>query len=218
MSTVDIGKIKRAARLARRASGTPITAYLNGEARKNGFHTWDNFLRAQEGIGSPPVLNPLAGAPVPTDMNPHRKLMVLALNELLARGLVSLSGRDEDHGHLITELAGESSVVIWHGISGDELTLAVWWKYDHTRHPQANLEGNYREEFLTTEPLAKQQHYPKFVGVTVSGWLERKTGKYLQGSGRDHLMTYTRRGERKVLETLPNPVPLGYSTEGRFFR
>ncbi len=211
--TLNLTKIKRDARAARRSAGTPITRYLNDIARQHGYHTWDNLVRAQ------PAPLPLArAAATGTDMHPHRKLMVLGLNAALDAGLVSLDGKDEPYGHLITQLAGETSVVRWNGISGDELSLAVWWKYDHSHHPQANLKDNARERFHFDEPLAKRQHFPRFVGVVVGGWLERLTGRHLQGHGGDHLTTYTRRGERQSLEALPNPVPRGYLAEGRFFR
>jgi len=94
----------------------------------------------------------------------------------------------------------------------------VWWKYDHSRHPQAELGGSSREQFKTSLPLAKKQHYPKFVGVTVSGWLERKTGKHLQGKGQKGLFdVYTRRGEKEILKSLSDPSPSGFKAEGKFF-
>jgi hypothetical protein len=214
MSLFNISKIKLEARSARRTTGVTISAYLNAFARNQGFHTWDSLLRAQ-------TIKMTASSEVlvaKTNMDPCRKLMVLGLNRLLGNGLVTLDGKDEPSGHFITELAGETSVIIWHGISGDELSLAVWWKYDHAKHPQANLEGNEREQFHTSQPLAKRHHYPKFVGVIVSGWLERKTGKHLQGHDRDYLTTYMRRGERDILAVVPNPIPAGFLPEGRFFR
>lgn len=151
-----LNKIKREARAARRSEGIPITRYLNDIACQHGYHTWDNLLRAQPAPRSRDAMPAVAMA---TDMHPHRKLMVLGLNAALEAGLVSLDGKGELYGHLITQLAGETSVVRWNGISGDELSLAVWWKYDHSCHPQANLEDNARERFYFDEPLAKRQHF-----------------------------------------------------------
>ncbi len=151
-------------------------------------------------------------------MNGYRKLLVLAINELVKRKLISLDGDDEKGGHVITDIAGENTVIAWHGIGFQELRVSVWWKYDHSRHPQANMTGPYREEFRTTRPLAKRKYYPNFVGVTVSGWVERKTGKHLQGHGHDRLFDiYTRRGEKKNLEALPDSIPNDFKTEGQFF-
>ena len=154
-------------------------------------------------------------------MDNLRKLLVLATNDLLERGLLSLDGKgvdqSDDRGHVSTELAGEPAIVMWQDAGFEEDRISVWWKYDHAQHPQANLEGNSREEFLTASPLAKSAAYPKFVGVVASAWLERKKGKYLQGKGRNHLFEiYVRRGEKGVLDAIPNPVPHGFQAEGRF--
>lgn len=152
-------------------------------------------------------------------MNTHRKLIVLGLNEALRQGVISLSPTDrEESGHLFVQIAGHPSVVLWSSISYGELRVSVWWKYDHSQHPQANKLGNARESFKTSRPLAKSQHYPKFVGATVSAWLERKTGAFIQGRGSSGLFdTYTRRGEGAVLEALPAPLPQGFAVEGKFF-
>jgi len=151
-------------------------------------------------------------------MDSHRKLLVLATNELLKRNLISLDSEEDARGHVMATIAGENAVIMWRGIGWGELEISVWWKYDHAHHPQANLEGNAREEFKTSSPLAKRQHYPKFVGVTVSGWIERKTTKHLQGKKHDSLFAvYTRRGEKETLDALPDPIPDGFKAEGKFF-
>lgn len=155
-----------------------------------------------------------------SDLNPFRKLLVLGLNEVLDKQLLSLDwdGKsDEPRGHLRTKLAGYDSVITWTGISCGEIRFSVWWKYDHDRHPQANLTGNSRESFIGTAPLAKRVHYPKFVGVVCGAWLERKDGKYLQGRGsRGLLKPYSRKGEIEHLKGIPNPVPNGFAAEGKF--
>lgn len=109
-------------------------------------------------------------------------------------------------------------MVRWHAISCGELQLSVWWKYDHSQRPQANLEGNQCESFNGSQPLAKPQHFPKIIGAAASGWIERQTGKYLQGRGKEGLFDlYTRRGELQHLEMLPVPTPSGFSAEGKYF-
>ena len=101
-------------------------------------------------------------------------------------------------------------------MSGD--TISVWWKYDHSKHPQANFAGSSKEEFSGSLPLAKRKHYPKFVGVTVSAWIERQKGPHIQGKGRKHLFDiYTRTGEKNALSALPDEDPIGYAAEGTFF-
>ncbi|MET0116417.1 MAG: hypothetical protein ABW090_03230 [Sedimenticola sp.] len=155
-----------------------------------------------------------------TKMNPYRKLLILGLNELIKRGLLSLSwdGQStEKTSHIETVIAGQNAIVSWSDAGFGEVRISVWWKYDHSKHPQANLSGNAREEFQTPSPLAKRSHYPKFVGVVCSAWLERDQGKYLQGYGNDHLFElYTRRGELEFLRNISDPEPIGYEPEGRF--
>lgn len=158
--------------------------------------------------------------PVRTNMNPYRKLLVLGLNEILEQGLLSLEWDGKSHeetAHIETSIAGHNTIITWTGIGHGEIRLSIWWKYDHSKHPQANLTGNSRESFSGSRPLAKRLHYPKFVGVVCSTWLERKDGKYLQGEGnRSIFECYTRKGELQFLKNMPNPQPLGYAPEGRF--
>ncbi|GGB82838.1 hypothetical protein [Glycocaulis alkaliphilus] len=151
-----------------------------------------------------------------------RKLLVHGVNEALAAQRFSLappteSGCDEE-GHIQVKIAGRNCVVLWSGISYGELRVSVWWNYEHSNHPQANLKGNARESFNLSQPLAKKSAYPNFVGATVSGWLERKTGPHLQGKGRTGLFdTYVRRGEAEYLRALSEPSPAGFAAEGKFF-
>lgn len=156
-------------------------------------------------------------------MYPHRKLLIVGINELLSRDLITLETKESDiekqndKGHIFVEIAGHPSVILWEDIGFDEFRVSVWWKYNHDKHPQANLAGNARENFRTSEPLAKRSQYRNFVGVTVSGWLERRTGKYLMGKGRRGLTgLYTRKDDKLELEKLPIPKPNGYLPEGKF--
>ena len=85
-------------------------------------------------------------------MNPYRKLLVLGLNTLLQQNLLSLhwdKGK-KDNGHHFCALAGEPSVISWNDAGFGEVRIAVWWKYDHSKHPQANASGDHKEQFLTS--------------------------------------------------------------------
>lgn len=214
----QIDRIKRAAREARRKHGTSPTAYLNEFARQNGFHTWDSLLAHQRALPQRPSTGPLpSAAPPQGSMHPLRKLLVLGVSELVARGAISLHGGEEPASHLHTVLADRKSVILWRGIGFDELEVSVWWDYNHGAHPQANLEGDYREQFRTSTPLAKRATYPRFVGAIVSGWLERSTGKYLMGAGGERLFErYIRRKDRAALLQLPVPEARGFGSEGKF--
>lgn len=146
-----------------------------------------------------------------------RKLLVLGLNHLLDRGLLSLDGTGGERGHCEAVIAGRPSMILWSDAGFQELRLSVWWSYDHSRHPQANLQGNSREEFQTSQPLAKSHRYREFVGATVSAWVERERGKYLQGRAATHLFDlYLRQDSKGVLEDIDDPVPKGFATEGKF--
>lgn len=162
-------------------------------------------------------------------MTPLHKLAVMAVNELLDRNAITLdvpatgdqSGGET--GHIYTQLAGKPGVIIWRDIGHGELCISVWWDYDQSKHPQAYPElpdgAPTKECFTTSSPLAKRQHYPKFVGVTLSFWFERKTGKWIQchnGTFTGHDM-YIRRGMLSALKALPTVTPKGFKATGRFF-
>jgi hypothetical protein len=159
-------------------------------------------------------------------MDSHRKILIYGINELLSRKLITLNPPGEyssafeenEKGHHFVDLLNYPSVILWSNVGFQELRVSVWWKYDHSLHPQAELTGNAKENFLTAQPLAKRQHYKKFVGVTVSGWLERKDSKHLQGKQREALFDiYTRAGEKDEMEKFPIPKPAGYKAEGQFY-
>lgn len=146
-----------------------------------------------------------------------RKLLVLGLNHLVDRRLLSLNGTGGEGGHCEVEIAGRRSMILWEDIGFQELRISVWWDYDHSRHPQANLQGNSREGFRTSQPLAKRHRYREFVGATVSGWIERKSGKYLMGRGSKGLVdVYLRQDAKATLDGIPNPEPNGFEVEGKF--
>lgn len=154
-------------------------------------------------------------------MNVHRKLLILAINQLLEKGMIRFDYTEEESrgegGYITTSIAGETSIINWDPIGSGELRISVWWKFDIGKHPQANLSGAQKEQFRGASPLAKSQHYPKFVGATASGWLERQSGHYLMGKGSESIFEkYLRKGEKPVLEMLPTPVPNGYKAEGKF--
>ncbi|WP_285295554.1 hypothetical protein [Aureimonas altamirensis] len=156
-------------------------------------------------------------------MNNFRKLLVLGLNEALGRDLLTLEAPRSDaptneDSHAMFEIAGFPSVFLWSSISVGELRISVWWDYDHSNHPQADSPGNSKETFSLSQPLAKRNKYPKFVGATASAWLERKTGKHLQGEGKQGVFhTYLRADMKERLRSMPAPTPIGYQAEGQFF-
>lgn len=156
-------------------------------------------------------------------LDPYRNLLVAGVNELLKRKLISINSPENLHandekGHIFAEVFGYQSVIRWRDIGFGELEISVWWKYDHDRHPQAELAGRSRESFNSTSPLARRELYKNFIGVTITGWLERKKGKHLMGKGTERFVdVYTRKGEKSELEKMPSQKPLGFEAEGKFY-
>ncbi|NPA10356.1 MAG: hypothetical protein GXO46_15380 [Chlorobi bacterium] len=215
--------IKRIAKSIKKNQNISHHEALELASKQNGFHSWKHFQNLLNKSDVPSLVYEMTEIKELTlkTKNPYRNLLIAGLNELLKQNKDLLQfdkNKKEDEGYIFVNLFGFQSVVIWREISFGEISLAVWWKYDHSRHPQANLTGNARENFRDTSPLASKTEYKKFVGVVVHGWVERATGKYIQGSGGDSIIRdYVRRGEKAELEKLPTVQPNGFQAEGLFF-
>lgn len=223
------GHLKRHAKKIKKEQNITHTQALDIAAREAGFTNFKNFQNSQlkksvlkkgNVVQVPqkifqPVLSKI--------LNPYRNLLVAGVNHLLKNKLITLEdsttkNERDNQGYDFTEIFGFPSVVKWRDIGFGELEISIWWKYDHSKHPQAELEGNRRENFNNTTPLARKEHYKNFVGITASGWLERKEGKHLMGKDRERLIgIYTRKGEKSALEKMPLQVPLGFEAEGKFY-
>ena len=154
--------------------------------------------------------------------DPYRNLLVAAINKLIEEKHISLAfegtNQREDEGHVFIELFNQNSVIIWRDIGFGELQISVWWKYNNDKHPQVDLEGECKENFRLTKPLARKRFYREFVGVVVSCWLERKDSKHIQGKNREHIsIHYSRRRELESLKELPEQKPKGYEVSGKFY-
>lgn len=208
--------IKRQAKSIKKKEGITHLQALDRSAFLCGYHNWAHFLNKDKQSSSSTLRNYKQS----NTMNPYRKLLVAGINELLDKGQISLDGKDDNFsqsGHIITNLFGYATAIMWTDIGFEELRVSVWWKYNHSLHLQANHTGNSREDFTLEKPLAKRQHYKKFVGVVASGWLERKDGKYIQGEkNRAIFEIYTRKGEKEALEAIHDPLPRGFNSEGKF--
>lgn len=151
-------------------------------------------------------------------MDIFRKLLVLGLSEAVRKGPLHLQmpncGVPNGDPQIVNvDILGKPSLFIWNEIDALEVRIAVWWDYDHFSNPVSN-----QEPFFGAGPLAHKRQYPNFVGATASGWLERKAGLYIQGFGRDGIIhTYLRRDMREMLVEMPDPQPLGFQPEGRFY-
>lgn len=220
----NVEYLKRLAKTIKKQQNVPYYQSLDLVAVNIGFTNWKNFLHNKNEKSSnlqfkdEDVIQTVSEI---EKINPYRNLLVAAVNALVAGKHISLYpnsiNSEQENGHIFHSLLGEPSVILWSNRGFDELLISVWWKYDHSKHPQANLEGDAKESFNLREPLAKKQHYKKFVGVVTSCWLERRNGKYLQGENQDYIaVIYTRKGELAKLKEIPAQKPNGYKSYGPF--
>jgi len=222
-SGISITQAKKdAKKLKKQNSGLSHSQALEFILLQNGFNGgWNKFMSKTKSQTQH------AGS-----RDPHRNLLVLAINYLVENSLISLetpddyqdrqldpTGESRERGHVITTIAGRNTVICWADIGHEELRVSVWWDYDHSKHPQANNIGSYKERFQTASPLAKRSKFKNFVGVVCSGWLERQEGKYLQGRMRKNLFQiYTRKENLEPLKKIQTTKSLGYYSEGNFHR
>jgi len=147
----------------------------------------------------------------------HLKLLVEAINILLDRSMINWSPlhlSPPAHGHIIVELAGHPSAIVWHDVGYGELSISVWWQFDFEAYLRRKP---LQASFATTLPTASRTKYPKLVGATASLWLERKSGLFIQGSPARLFDVYTRKGLEKELSELPLVEPKGFKTSGPFY-
>ncbi|KKX49782.1 hypothetical protein [Sphingobacterium sp. IITKGP-BTPF85] len=209
--------IKRQAKKIKKQENISHVQALDKASINAGFKNWKHFLNASKNLEQD--ISQTKPATI-QKVNPYRNLLISAINTLLDKRIISLNGKssDSENGHIFVELFGYPSVILWQDIGFDELRISVWWKYNHELHPQANLTGNARENFNGSSPLANRIHYKKFVGVIASGWLERSTGKYLQGKNREAIFdVYTRKGEKDELEKQSLQKPKAFGIEGKVY-
>jgi hypothetical protein len=218
--------IKRQAKTIAKEQNIPHHNALDNAAVAAGFNNWQHLVNTSknsiEHDSGTTTINHIPDVKTwqhSKKINPHRNLLVAAVNELLTNNLISLdeNAAQDDKGFHFCTIFNFPSVVMWQDISFGELRISVWWNYDHSKHPQANLTGNSRENFNCTSPLAKRSQYKEFVGVTATGWLERQTGKFLQGKDRRAIFDiYTRSTEKEILANLPVQQPNGFEVDGKF--
>lgn len=220
----NVEYLKRLAKTIKKQQNITHHQSLDTVAINIGFSNWKHFLqKAKENSNNPLSEENISIKPLSENekLNPYRNLLVAAVNQLIDGKYISLNpinvNPEQENGHVFLNLFGQPSVILWSNRGFDELLISVWWKYDHSNHPQANLEGNSKENFNLPSPLAKRQHYKKFVGVVASCWLERRTGKYLQGENQEYISNiYTRKGELENLKEIPIQKTKGYKTSGPF--
>lgn len=146
--------IKRQAKRIKKQEGITYLQALDKASSNAGFNNWKHFINSikDTSLSKPKRtknvletnLSSTKATTTPKLVNPYRNLLVLAINTLLDKHLISIDGQssDNENGHIFVELFGYPSVILWQNIGFDELRISVWWKYNHELHPQANLTGN----------------------------------------------------------------------------
>lgn len=223
--------VKRQAKKIKKEQDITHIQALDLAAMKAGFANFKNFQNNLK-TGNASNRNSKDDKVISKDRNPflqkkvldpYRNLLVAGINELLKNKLISLESSENKHtndekGHFFADVLGFPSVVKWRDISFGELEISVWWKYDHSKHPQAEHTGRSRENFNNTSPLARRELFKNFVGVTVTGWFERDKGKHLMGENRECFVDiYTRKGEKSALEKIPTQLASGFAPEGKLY-
>jgi hypothetical protein len=218
--------LKRQAKKIKRQEQIPYLQALDKASKEAGFSSYRHFVNQSKvnTIGTEAntkklKLNKREGIDLSESVkfNPYRNLLVAGINELIRQKNILQVTKDMADGYLMVNLFGFPSVVLWQDIGFEELRISVWWKYDHAKHPHANLKGSAIENFKGSSPLSKRHNYKKFVGVILSGWLERNEGKYLQGTNNKSIFDrYIRRGENRELLMLPLQKPNGFEIDGKF--
>lgn len=145
-----------------------------------------------------------------------RNVLVGGTNALVRSDQIGLSYNpklEAENGYLKETLLGKLCVVSWNGIGSGELRISVWFDYKEEFHL-------YPSDYNSPRPIPKRCPLYKVVSACASGWLERKTGKFLQGVGVNdlHPKSYLSYEGELYLSQQPMLKPEGFEASGRFFR
>jgi hypothetical protein len=135
-------------------------------------------------------------------MHHFRKLLIAGTNELLKNHSIDLDhtkNEREENGYIKTTIFDRHSIVLWQHIKCNEIQVSIWWDYNHQAHPQADAEGDCREQFRSMQPLCRPKYFPRVIAASCTGYLEREEGKYLQGKDKQGILEpYLRKGEKDI--------------------
>jgi len=212
----NVDYLKRLAKKIKKEQNITHHQSLDLIAVNKGFNNWKHLVNKFKSNNNN-VFGIVKTAPISLGVNkfPYKNLIILAVNKLIDENHISLNRADvnleSESGHAFIDLFGEASVVLWIKGVENELLISVWWKYNKSQHPQANLKVGKIENYKIPEPLGKKYNYKNFVGVIASCWLTRTNGKFLQDTNQKNISNiYTRKGELSKLKEMPIQNPKGY--------
>ncbi|APE07038.1 hypothetical protein BM528_15660 [Alteromonas sp. RW2A1] len=134
-----------------------------------------------------------------------RNLLVESINSVVSAGRVDLNSQLDVEGELTADIHGYTTIIEWNGIGHGELSFHVFWAID------AQAKGGKTLKRFSGQTIT---YY-----ASVSGWLERKDGKWVQGEGGSSLSeTYLSEFARSRLSDL-SADGSGFKASGpdRFF-
>lgn len=102
-----------------------------------------------------------------------RDLICFAIQQVLDNGYLDSIG---DNGAVKTSLLGKNSIISWRDVGYRELYFIVFWGYKGNESPE-----NVRIHFAYPHKLRQ------YVDVCCGGVLERQTGLWVQGTGKNGL-------------------------------
>lgn len=161
------------------------------------------------------------------------KLMLYGVNELVKRDLIDLeltpeteaccfdvdkASMPKEKGWADIDICGRPSLIHWRNVGYGELQISVWFDVDRNAL-DASLE-RYGGTIPILLPMAHPQHLLRslkpYVAGIATGWLERKTGKYIMTRKDGGIsLGYIRDSSRQQIQDLPTPEPIGYRAKGK---
>lgn len=146
------------------------------------------------------------------------KLMVIALNEVVRKGIINLNDVSVDtadkHKRVTMLIAGKPTILNWFDAGYDELRVSVWWDYQPELMP--TWRKKHLSEPVSATPSVNRKYFRHILGLCGSCYLERRTGKFIIGEeGSQFFSTYVREESVYALEQIRHESPAGYDTHGR---
>lgn len=119
-----------------------------------------------------------------------RDLICFAIQQVLDNGYLDTIG---DNGAVKTSLLGKDTIISWRDVGYRELYFIVFWGY----------KGNESPENVRTH-LAYWYKLRQYVDVCCGGVLERQTGLWVQGTGKNGLDNmYCSNAAKNLLMSIP---------------